>query len=127
MKKMDVERFECIMIKLKTAYGGKFPDLTDDVMDIWYDMLSDLECGRMDDAVKDYIQHKAFPPTIAELRDKYYNTIPKEKAKTADRFAEIPAEIRREYEELGIVDGQTLNVAQADDKQIKYLQQSGIL
>lgn len=86
---MNTDEFLGFMNTLKSLYGDKFPRLTKEVLDVWYECLKDLDSGILHTALVDYVKGSEFSPTVAALR-REYETVRQENVKSK-------AELKRLY------------------------------
>ena len=57
---------------LRTAYQGKDFLVSDEAVELWYQMLKDIPMDKVQDAVARYIMEEHFPPTIADIRKRCF-------------------------------------------------------
>ncbi|GLC79227.1 replicative helicase loader/inhibitor [Lacrimispora brassicae] len=125
---MTKKEFAEIAIMLKNAYKQKNFMSTEDEWKVWYDCLKDRQFFCLKEAAMQWVQHNRFPPTIAELLELYNKIILKaESSGGLDRFSLLTDEFREELENQGVIVGQSLSLGNATDKQIKRLQDAGVL
>jgi len=131
---MDENKFCEIMAMIKGAYGAKFQELTTDVMDTWYNCLSDLDGDRLKTAAGRYIKEHQYPPTIADLREACYK-IPIVKPVDISlsdnfdvRFQNLTQDQKTEFLKLGIITKDAgINLYDAEPEHIRILKESGAL
>lgn len=67
---MTREELNSVVKILMRVYGDKFK-MEQSVFNVWYECLADLRFDVMQKATSDFIKTSKFPPTIADLREKY--------------------------------------------------------
>lgn len=72
---MDKSKFVSIMRKIKYAYGDRFQELENDMLNTWYECLGDFDAAMLDKAVTEYIKANRYPPNICDLNKAYHNMI----------------------------------------------------
>ena len=65
---MTREEFKVIVKAMMAAYSQSCPVKSQDVFDMWYTMLKDMDYRTVSERLKKHIQVNKFAPTIAELR-----------------------------------------------------------
>ena len=85
-----------IMTGIMEMYPGRFNDIGDLAMKIWYDALSDLDFETTKKAVINHVKNSKFPPTVADIRESY-NVLIQEKKKLLHRMDELFEEMRNYY------------------------------
>ena len=85
---LSEEEFLTIATKINQVYRDKQP-ITKQGINIWYDLLSDLDAKTLNLAVSNYIKSNKYPPTIADLRNEYQLII--------DKIARINNELKDIY------------------------------
>lgn len=75
---MTKDEFKKIALAISTAYPNTQAFNSQDGMNIWYMMLSDLDYNIVQPAVLEHISTNKFPPSIAEIREKCttYTSLP---------------------------------------------------
>lgn len=68
---MSSEQLYKILGMIKAAYGGKFQQIDNEVLEMWFECLQPYDYDRMRKATILFSQHSKFPPTIADLIDEY--------------------------------------------------------
>lgn len=68
---MNWSEFATIAMALKTSYPNFQIMPSEESKKIWFSMLQDLDYGVCQNAVKQIIATSKFPPSIAEIREKY--------------------------------------------------------
>lgn len=101
------EEFASIVIKINQAYADKKP-ITKEGIDIWYELLNDLDARTLNAAANNYIMDNRYPPTIADLRQEYKHI--------KDHIAEINQQLREIYDRTR---GTYPNVHLNDDEETK--------
>lgn len=125
---MTKKEFAEIAIMFKNAYRQRNFLAVEEEWVVWYDCLKDRQFFCLKEASVQWIQHNRFPPTIAELLELYNKIIQKaERTGGLDRFSLLTDEFREELENQGVIVGQSLSLGNATDKQIKRLQDAGVL
>lgn len=71
---MKREELKSILQKITVAYPDKFK-INQEIFDLWYECLSDLEPVKTDMAVLNHIKQSRFVPTIADIRNGYDNMV----------------------------------------------------
>lgn len=71
---MKFSEFGTIAMTIKTVYPGMKMFDSDEGISIWYELLKDIEYGKLSKAVSEFVKTNSFPPTIADLR-RYVNII----------------------------------------------------
>lgn len=126
--KMTKKEFAEIAIMFKNAYRQRNFLAIEEEWIVWYDCLKDRQFFCLKEAAMQWVQHNRFPPTIAELLELYNKIILKaESSGGLDRFSLLTDEFREELENQGVIVGQSLSLGSATDKQIKRLQDAGVL
>lgn len=126
--KMTKKEFAQILAMFQNAYKQKKFMTEEAEWNIWFDCLKDLQYYYLQKAAIMWIQNNRFPPTIAELRESYNKIILKAgNVEKPDRFSVLSNEFREELENKRVIVGQSLSLGNATDKQIKRLQDSGVL
>lgn len=80
-----------IMTGIMEMYAGRFNDIGDLAMEIWYEALSDLDYATTKKAVINHVKSSKFPPTVADIREQY--------GLIAERNKTILSEIEKLFEE----------------------------
>ena len=125
---MIKKEFAEIATMLKNAYKQKNFMTIEDEWKVWYECLKDLQFFSLQKATLQWVRHNKFPPTIAEIFESYNKIIASEgDIGGQDRFSLLTDEFREELESQGVIDGQSLSLENATDKQIKRLQDAGVL
>lgn len=70
------DEFKEIMKTIVALFPKEELKLSKDMMDIWYEALSDLDYRRASEGLVLYAQESNWMPTIADIR-KYANKVPK--------------------------------------------------
>lgn len=65
---MTFDEFKNIAMAIREAYPNSSAMKTEEGIQIWYEMLKDLEYADMTNAVSKYIKSNRFPPAISEIR-----------------------------------------------------------
>ena len=79
---MTKDEFKPLIVKLKTAFiRDKFFEDTGQI-DLWYEMLQDLNPKYAEQAVTNYIKKNRYQPTIADIRQEYTTIVDDIKART---------------------------------------------
>ncbi len=125
---MTKKEFAEIATMFKYAFRQKNFLAVEDEWTIWYECLKDMHIYYLKKATLAWIKHNRFPPTIYELRESYNKIILKAgNVEKPDRFSLLPNEFREELENQGVIVEQSLSLENATDKQIKRLQDAGVL
>lgn len=66
---MTAKEFMIIADVIKTGYPRENMLATEEAMDLWYDLLRDLDYRAAHDGIRKYITSNKFPPTIADIRE----------------------------------------------------------
>ena len=124
---MDENRFCEIMAMIKGAYGERFQKLEPDVLDTWWNCLSDLDECRLAEAARRYIKSNQFPPTIADLRN-IYRGVSAPEPKPFDRFKNVAPDMIEELLEAGLIttDG-GVDYGDLSEVQFKALREAGAI
>lgn len=124
---MTKAEFKTIMIMAKAAYGNKFQELTAEVLDTWYNCLSDLDGDKLKTAAEQYIKDHQYPPTISELREAYRNVLAAEPDEF-DRFKNMPPETVKQLMDMGIItEDAGIDLYNATPEHVELLQRAGAL
>ena len=67
---MQFEEFKNIVMAIKEAYPNSNSMTTEEGINLWYEMLKDLEYDMVTKAVFKHMQGSRFAPSIAEIRQK---------------------------------------------------------
>gem|GEM_PF-2955697 len=125
---MIKKEFAEIATMFKNAYRQKNFMAVEDEWNVWYECLKDRQFFCLKEAALQWVQYNRFPPTIAEFLELYNKIILKaESTGGLDRFFLLTDEFREELENQGVIVGQSLSLGNATDKQIKRLQDAGVL
>lgn len=81
---MTKDEFKLIVNKLRKAYTQDNYIADKESFDIWFEMLEDLQAPATEQAVKNIIRDKTYPPTIADIRHEYDRLYEVYKAKLRD-------------------------------------------
>lgn len=65
---MRFDEFKNIVMAMKEAYPSSNTMTTEEGINLWYEMLKDLDYGKVAKAVHRHIQKSRFAPSIAEIR-----------------------------------------------------------
>lgn len=68
---MTIDEFGIFADAIKTYFPKDNMLPTEKAMDLWFDMLKDLDYGFASMALKNHVATSAFPPTIADIRKQY--------------------------------------------------------
>lgn len=68
---MEKSNFIKLMKKIKASYGDRFQDLSIEVLEVWYECMGCLDDDKLNKALANYMTVNKFPPTIADLKEKY--------------------------------------------------------
>lgn len=68
---MTIDEFGIFADAIKTYFPKDNMLPTEKAMDLWFDMLRDLDYGFASMALKNHVATSAFPPTIADIRKQY--------------------------------------------------------
>lgn len=68
---MQKNEFLNLAAAIKTYYPKDNILPTKESMELWYDLLSDLDYKMAQNAMKNYVKKNQYPPTIADLRQEY--------------------------------------------------------
>lgn len=90
---MNQREFAYIVMALKAAYKH-FSDMDKSQVQIWYEMLQDIDYKLAETAVKKYILTNKFPPTIADIRETVSTTVNKETS-AIDAWGEVLKSIQK--------------------------------
>ena len=86
MTRDDVKKLFALMI---LAYSS-MPELTTEKIDLWYEMLSEIDFETAKKAVKEHIKTSRFVPTIAEIREAVAENKPMyDDYRTSDTYREF--------------------------------------
>lgn len=124
---MNKSEFKSIMTMIKGAYGSKFHETTTEMLDTWYNCLSDLDGDRLRAAAAQYIKDNHYVPAIADLRTAYKN-MPDPEPDAFDRFKNLPADTIKELMQLGIItEDAGIDLYNATTEHVELLQRAGAL
>jgi len=124
---MTKPEFRSIMIIVKASYGNKFHELTNEVLDTWYNCLSDLDGNRLKTAAERYVKDHQYPPAISELREAYRH-VPAPEPDEFDRFKNIPPETVKQLMDMGIItEDAGIDLYNATHEHVELLQRAGAL
>lgn len=73
---MTKEEFKVLVKAMKAVYAQAtfIPD--NDAFNVWYELLKDLEYKKCATAIQVYMSTEKFPPTISDIREKYFDKEP---------------------------------------------------
>lgn len=86
---MDWNEFAKIGMALKTAYPNFQIMPSDENKKVWYSMLKDLEYPICQNAIMQIIATSKFPPSIAEIREKYAEMVSLPVADSGQAWEEV--------------------------------------
>lgn len=101
------EEFKNIVKAIRAAYTS-CPITSQEVFDMWYEMLNDCEYADVSMALKKHMKSNKFPPTIAELRgstekkNKFNNFLPRGYDMEKLESALLEAQTRKSRSELDV-------------------------